>query len=337
MNNKYSKINCLFLNPAPSLIKYGMHWGMGKIGCNSYLFDYGETAIFDKSQEYQLQKIEEKIKGQKTNLIFCEGYSNMPTTEIRRLCKKYNIQFHWWDIESPVTPRIALSNLKNTDFMWSTCIEYINQFKNMGYKSDLLLFGCNPEFHGYRQPEKRFQHDISLVGTNYSNRFNKVKEFILPLLDNGFDLMIYGLWWMNKEAEVNLINYPNNYWNEHPALPYDWLPVVINSSKIMLGLNCSDASETQTTCRLYEILASSETSVYLAWYTKAQDKLFGDYIYQAKSGQEMLDMAKEILSMTDKQRNQKALLAREYVINNHSYELRAKQVADKFFELGGNI
>jgi spore maturation protein CgeB len=173
------------------------------------------------------------------------------------------------------------------------------------------------------------------VGTNYSNRFDKVREYVLPLIENKLDVMIYGLWWMNENAEFNLIDYPQVYWSEYAQLPYEWLPIVINSSKIMVGLNCSDVSRTQTSCRLYETLASSETSVYLAWYTKAQNNIFGDYIYQARGGKEMLDMANEILSMSDEQRKEIALKAREYVINNHSYELRAKQVADKFFELGG--
>jgi hypothetical protein len=123
--NKYSKINCLFLNPAPSLIRHGMYWGMNKIGCNAYLFDYGENAIFDKPQYFQLQRIEEVINEQKINLLFCEGYAGMPRDEIFKLCKKYGIQFHFWDIESPVTPHIAMNMLNYCDFVWGTCIEFI--------------------------------------------------------------------------------------------------------------------------------------------------------------------------------------------------------------------
>ena len=214
MDKRNQDVKCLFLNPAPSLIKYGMHWGMSKIGCDSYLFDYGETALFDKSHEYQLKKIEKKINEQKTNLIFCEGYGGMPVKGIVDLCKKYGIQFHFWDIESPVTPEIALNMLPHCDFMWSTCIEYIEKFKNTGYKSDLLLFGCNNDFHKPFPSESRFKHDISIVGSNYSNRFNETKEFVIPLLENNLDVMVYGICWMDSGRPVNLLKYPNNYWQE---------------------------------------------------------------------------------------------------------------------------
>ena len=331
---KNKKVNVMFLNPAPSLIKYGMHWGMNKIGCNSYLFDYGETALFDKPQDYQLRKIEEMIKIQKTNLIFCEGYTGMPLKSISELCKKYNIQLHFWDIETPVTTYIAEGMLPFSDFMWSTCIEYVNKYKNRGYNSDLLLFGCNNDFHKPTQAEDRFKHDISVVGCNYDNRYNKINKFVLPLYRDNYDVMTYGHWWLDKNRDVNLCKYPEKCYKDG-YLHYDLLGNVIASSKIMVGLNCSDESETQTSCRPYETLVWSNNAVYLAWYTKAQDKIFGDYIYQAKNRKEMLDMANEILSMTDGQRRQIAVRASDYVHNNHNYAIRAQTVIDKFFELGG--
>jgi spore maturation protein CgeB len=334
--DKNKNIRCLFLNPAPSLIKYGMHWGMGKIGCDSYLFDYGEDHIFGMPDDYQLAKIEDKINEQKTNLIFCEGYNGMPVKGIVDLCKKYGVQFHFWDIESPVTPGIALNMLDKCDFMWSTCIEYSRAFVEKGYKSDVLLFACNNDFHKPGISEYKFEHDISVVGSNYSNRYDKVREFVIPLVTNGFDIKFYGLCWEDETRPVNLLRYPGHYWTEpgYGTLPYEWLGAVIASSKIMIGLNCSDESETQTSCRPYETLAWSDSTVYLAWYTKAQDNIFGDYIYQAHDRHEMIDMAKEILSLTDEQRQEIARAARKFVHENHNYKLRAQQVVDKFYELG---
>jgi len=333
---KNKKINVLFLNPAPSLIKYGMYWGMSKIGCNAYLFDYGETALFDKPADYQLKKIEEKIIEQKTNLIFCEGYGGAPIPQIKELCKKYGIQFHFWDIESPVTPSIAMGQLKYADFMWSTCIEYIEKFRRMGYLSDLLLFGCNNDYHIAREPEDRFKHDISVVGCNYSNRFDKTREFIIPLFDK-FDAFAYGFAWLDAGRPVNLCRHPDKVWGEpNGYLGYENLGSVIASSKIMLGMNCqTDLSITQTSCRPFETLAWSNNAIYLAWYTPAQNTLFGDYMYQAHNKQEMIDMANEILAMTDEQRIAYAKRSSEYVHREHNYARRAQTVVDKAFELGG--
>jgi spore maturation protein CgeB len=95
----------------------------------------------------------------------------------------------------------------------------------------------------------------------------------------------------------------------------------------MLGLNCqSDKSVTQTSCRPYESLASSSNSAYLAYYTEAQNRIFGDYIIQVNIGIEMINKAKEILEWSDKKRKDFAKKAREFVIREHNYEIRVKKI-----------
>jgi spore maturation protein CgeB len=330
-----SNVRVLLLNPAPALIKYGIKWGFEKAGCFVYLLE-GEERIFDKSQEEQLKKIAAAIKKYDINYIFCEGYSNMPIHEISKLCRDNKIRFDFWTIEDPVTPHIGehKAREKLVDFIWTTTQEYIPKYKALGVDSDLLLFGCNPDFHKPVVSEDRFKHDMSIIGTNYSNRFNKTEEFIIPLIENDFDIKIYGQWWYLQSQEVNLLNYRYKkvVWEEpgYAGLPYEWLPIVVNSSKIMIGLNCSDESITQTSCRPYETLASSGESVYLAYYTEAQEKLFGKYIYQAKTTNEMIEMAEMILAMSSVKRRALALIARDYVVKTHNYKIRAEKILSTF-------
>lgn len=331
----YKDVRILLLNPAPSLIKYGMKWGFEQNGCFVHLLE-GEERIFDKPHDIQIKIIEDNIKRLKINFIFCEGYSNMPLKEIVELCKIYNIKFHWWAIEDPVTPHIAENIAKNkaVDFIWTTTVEFIPKYLKFGVPSALLLFGCNPDFHKPVPVEQRFKHDMSIIGTNYSNRFDKTKKFIIPLIENNFDLKIYGNWWYREEQEVNLLKYKdrNIVWEEEGygnVLPYEWLPIVVNSSKIMIGLNCSDISKTQTSCRPFETLCSSGESVYLAYYTEAQENIFGKYIYQAKTSREMIDIAKYLLTISEPKRRSIAANAREYVINEHNYKIRAAKVLEK--------
>lgn len=332
---KPENVRVLLLNPVPSLIKYGMKWGFDKIGCYTYLMEGEDSVYIESDKTISLRKIENAIITHKINLLFCEGYNFLPLPEVSELCRKYNVKFFWWAIEDPVSPSIGenVVRQKYVDFIFTTTIEFIDKYKKMGVDSDLLLFGCNPDFQKPVESEDRFKHDISVVGTNYSNRYDKTKEFIFPLIERDFDIKIYGLWWMNKNIPVNLIKYKdkNVYWQEdgYEQLPYEWLPIVVNSSKIMFGLNCSDESETQTSCRPFETLCSSGESVYLAYYTKAQEILFGDYIIQAKSGREMIQKAEEILTWSDVKRRSIALKAREYVAKNHNYALRAMQVIEK--------
>lgn len=334
-----SDINVLFLNPAPSLIKYGMYWGAKKIGCNAVLLDSIEERVFTENQDEQYKRIEAAIIKYKINVIFCEGYGNMNARGILELCKKYNIQYHHWAIEDPVTPHIGESFAKVADFIWTTTEEFIPKYKKIGCDSDLLLFGCNPDIPK-AVPEKRFEAGLSVVGSNYDNRWHNALTFILPLLEDEFNPTIYGFWWMAVNQPFRLQDYGKEkyYWkvkegHDKETLPFEWLPIVVNSSKIMIGLNCSGDSNTQTSCRPYETLSCAYNSVYLAWYTKAQDKIFGDHIYQAKTGKEMKEMARMLLHMPEQDRIEKARKAREFVHNHHSYALRFQQVADKVKEL----
>lgn len=331
---KSEDVRVLLLNPAPSLIKYGMKWGFEKCGCYVYLMEGEDQVYLENNPAKQLEKIEKCMIEHKINLLFCEGYAKMPIPEVSELCKKHNIKFHFWAIEDPVTPHIAeyVARNKFAEFVWTTTIEFVPKYKKFGVGSDLLLFGCNPEFSKPVPSEDEFKHDISLVGTNYSNRFDKTKEFILPLIDRGLDIKIYGLWWLNATAAVNLIKYKEKgipvYWEKegYQQLPFEWLPIVINSSKIMLGVNCSDYSKSQTSCRPYETLSAAKDSVYLAYYTKAQEIIFGDYIVQAKSGREMIQKAEDILTWSPEKRKRFADRARRYVIEKHNYQVRAKQI-----------
>lgn len=329
---KAEDVRVLLLNPVPSLIKYGIKWGFEKCGCYTYLMEHEDSVNIEPDKRITLPKIEKAIIDHKINFLFCEGYSIMPLPEISALCKKHNVKFHWWAIEDPVTPIIGENVVKNkyVDFIWTTTMEFIDKYKSFGVDSDLLLFACNPDFQKPVVGEDRFKHDLSLVGTNYSNRFDKTKQFIFPLINKNFDIMIYGLWWMNPSQKVNLIpfKHKNVYWQEkgYDQLPYEWLPIVVNSSKIMIGVNCSDLSATQTSCRPYETLASAGESVYLAYHTKAQENIFGDYIIQAKTTDEMIDKANEILSWTDVQRRAFAEKSRRFVVENHTYEFRVKQI-----------
>ena len=310
-----------------------MHWGFENIGCKSILPTDEDEVVFNQTHQEQYKRIEKLINKYKIDAIFCEGYSNMNTYGILELCKKYNVQYHHWAIEDPVTPHIGECFAKlGIDFIWTTCEEFIPKYRKMGCKSDLLLFGCNPTID-CKTPEDRFKAGISIVGSNYDNRWKKVKEFILPLLEDEFDPAIYGIWWTSKTQPFRLQDYGKEkyYWlikEGYDALPYEWLPIVVNSSKIMIGLNCDDSSITQTSCRPYETLSCAYNSVYLAWYTQAQNNIFGDYIYQAKTPDEMVRMAREIMNMSDEQRAEIATRAREFVRKNHSYTIRAKKVVD---------
>jgi spore maturation protein CgeB len=331
-------IRVLFLSQAP-LIKYGLKSGFDKLGCETSFLDDECYAIWEKPQDLHRKLIFERIDRFKPDLIFSEGYATMPLHEFYPVFKSKGIQTHLWDIEADCTPQIGECFVLNCDYFWTTMGEKIPEFKQRGLNIGIgnLLFGCNPDFHKPTPPEDRFKHDLSLVARNYSNRYKESGWFVMPFLEKQYDLKIYGLWWNDTTRPINLKSYPNNYWQEdgYIELPYEWLPIVINSSKVILGMNVPVNSSIHCSMRPFETLASSDNSILLGHYQEGQYKIFGDYMYHAKNTNEAIAMTNEILSMTDEQRREKARLAREFVIEKHNYTLRAKQVLEGFYKLGG--
>ncbi|NPV54134.1 MAG: glycosyltransferase family 1 protein [Firmicutes bacterium] len=118
-------------------------------------------------------------------------------------------------------------------------------------------------------------------------------------------------------------------------LPYEELPCVYSSAKIILGMNCDDTSATQTSMRPYEALACGG-GLFLAHYTKAQENLFGDLIFQAKNKEETLELMEMILHMDSEERQEIARKAQKEVYEKHNYAARAQQIVEVYTRAYGS-
>jgi len=332
-----TKIRVLFLSQVP-LIKYGLKCGFDQLGHITSFLDNECSTIFKKSKDEQVKLIMDRVSEFKPDLVFTEGYIGLPLAIVYSKLQKKGIPLFCWDIEASNFPALGELFALHSDFLWTTMEEKLDNFRVRGIKCDTLLFGCNPEFHKPSLSEDRFKHDISIVARNYSNRYDETKWLVLDSIEKGYDVKVYGIWWMHGTRAVNLLQYPNNYWSEYgndADLPYEWLSPVVNSSKIMLGMNVPIDSNSHCSMRPFETLACSNNSLLVGHYQKGQKNIFGDYMYHVNNANEAEYAFKEILSMTDEQRIEKAKLAREFVHKNHNYSLRAQQVVDKFYEFGG--
>ncbi|MGE5599152.1 MAG: glycosyltransferase, partial [Bacteroidota bacterium] len=139
----------------------------------------------------------------------------------------------------------------------------------------------------------------------------------------------WGLWWDDASRPVNLCRYPEVYGG---ILPYEVLPFVYSSARIVLGLNCHAGSATQTSMRPYEALACGG-GIYLSPYTVAQEALFGDAIFQVRDTEETMAAVETILGFSEEQRRERALRAQEEVYAKHDYRRRAEQIVAAFRNL----
>lgn len=321
------KLNVLFLSEVP-LIKYGLMSGFTQQGHNAD-YMYGEYSLYCDADE-QLKRIERKIKEFKPDFVFTEGYGGCCISAIKFLLNKYDIPLFFYAIEDPVTTGLSMYYAPHADFIFTTTLECLDMYRNINKPAGVLMFGTNPEYHKTVKKDDKYNYDIAIAASNYSNRYDRTAEFIMPLVESErYNMAFWGLCWDDFSRPVNLKNYMNLY---NGVLPYEELPTLYSTCKIALGSQCDNTSWSQQSMRNFEVLGCGH-AILLSYYTKAQEAVFGssgENIYLAKTKQEMFDMADEILNMTEKQRQTLAKKAQEFTYVNHNYRLRANQVIDVF-------
>lgn len=319
----------LFTNDAP-LIKYGLAAGFRQTGHQVQIM-YGETGrLWGISPEEQFSRLTRAIEAFRPDALFTEGHPQVEPDVICQTAQKFGVPHLYWAIEDPVCTGLTLATYApRVDLIFTTTVECLPVYEKLGKKAQLLLFGCNPDIHRFLGVDEAYRHDLVLVASNYSSRYREAQWFVLPLVERGYDIKIWGIWWDDGTRPVHLLNHPRVYGG---ILPYELLPTVYSSSKIILGMNCDDSSKTQTSMRPYEALACGG-GLYLSHYTKAQEYLFKQDIFQVRNLHETLETVRQLLAMPDAKRTALTQKAQANVYRKHSYSRRALQIVDAFKNL----
>lgn len=317
----------LFTNEAPVIV-YGLAQGFLQEGHQVWIMQ-GADRLWDCPEPEQASRLARAIAGFKPDFVFTEGYPGFSPEVICEVCRVHGVPHLYWAIEDPLGDRISRRFAPLCDYIFTTAVECLPGYTSMGKKAEVLLFGCNPLFHRYTGVSPEYAYDIVLVASNYPVRYKEAQWFVMPLVKAHYNIKIWGLWWDNPELPVNLCQFPGVYGG---LLPYELLPRVYSSARIILGMNCDDSSITQTSMRPYEALACGG-GLYLGHYTRAQEAIFGDLIFQARNTTETLALVDHILQMPEAERRTHAKRAQQEVYARHSYRLRARQIVEAFRSL----
>ena len=242
---------------------------------------------------------------------------------IPSLCKRYGAGFIYWATEDPVGFNTTLYFARKADYVFTTTQECIPIYRKHGIDARLLLFACSPEFHQTGQYNADYDVDLALAASFYSweARIRGLDIILDAAKESGGSLKVWGAGWLRKPGQDRL-GCPEYY---RGYLPSAQLPDLCASAKIILGIQCDDSSDTQTSMRPYEVLGCR--GFHLTQWTKATVSLFedGKHLVTASTKEEALEKIRFYLDHPD-ERTKIALQGQQYVYAHHTYEQRIRDV-----------
>ncbi|MBX4146802.1 CgeB family protein [Paenibacillus sp. Dod16] len=278
---------------------------------------------------------EELIRKFRPQIIMVIGWTPDNSTQekqlqIRKLIRNTGIPVIYWATEDPgYTFDFSLPLIRRVkpNFIFTICRPRINLYKRLGYRSAKLDFGYHPSVHAKGKPVNKYRSEIALIANAYPKlyreqpdhlRFQWMKDCINTVLENKWDLNIYGRHWNQMKG---IFSRPIPKSAIHGYLPYEEAHKVYNSTDIMIGLQ---NKRNQLTQRTYEILGSggfmltSDTPAIKRYFTPGKD------LVTAGSKEEMQRVIKYYLNHPAER---KAIqLQGQTTIRKHMYKFRAKEI-----------
>lgn len=327
------KILFFDINPSP-LVEYGIMPAFEKLGfqCsmprNRLQFDelkYPKclTNKLTKKEKYDI--IYNAIKRSDCDIIFLNG-ANYYYNAVSDACKDFNKKFIYWATEDPVLYDFMLPITSlHADLILSPSIECVKKYKKLGLNAHLMMFACNPEFHKLGKYNPKYDLDIILQASCYNHParlkgFDIIIKPSIKLVNEGYKFNVYGAFW-DRPLGMKYLKNPLLFKGFHPN---EDIPDICASSKIVLGVQCSDSSKTQMSMRAFEILSSG--GFHLTQWTPSMDYWFENdkHLVAVKYKEEAYEKMKFYLNH-ESERNKIAQQGMDYVRKNHTYEHRIKE------------
>lgn len=302
----------LFVNTAP-IIKYGI---------GQALHDLGHEVLFVFLD--QEQSILPYLQSFKPDYVFNDGGNNR-FYKIFPYVEEYGIPHIYWAIEDPVQfEELSLLYAPRSSHIFTPCQESIADYNRHGHDAHLLMFACHPQFHRSAPPDPRFNHDIIFVGNNYGYhpaRMKGVNDILRALVDNNYDIKIYGNEWWLDTSQPYYIG-PSHYGG---IMANEDLPAACATAKIIIGLHSVDTSLTMMSMRTFEILGAG--GFYLTQWTPSIEYHFKNHYHLvwSKSSVETFELVNWYLEHPE-ERQRIARQGQQEVYEKHTYHHRLQSI-----------
>lgn len=306
------------------LMRHGILPGFRKLGFDTSSFPFQKWNSLSEAQGTDLLK--KYILAAKTDYLLFAGYAPKYFCHLPTFCKENGIAFIYWAIEDPIGFEQTLFLAKESDLLFTTTAESIEEYKKRGIKAHLLTFACNPDYHKTGVFQTEYKSDLVLAASCYYHpaRLNGLHIILEAAKEikakEGASLQVWGAGWETHLGK-KILQDPSLYCG---YFPNKRLPDLCASAKIVLGIQCDDSSMTQTSMRPYEILGCR--GFHLTQWTKATENIFqdGKHLVTAKSKEEAVEKIAYYLNHPE-QREKIAQQGQDFVYRYHTYEKRIKE------------
>jgi spore maturation protein CgeB len=278
----------------------------------------------------------------KPDLLITAGWINEYTPEKLTMIKKAAQDVHclhaYWAVEDIIHLEkwsIPMVKIVQPDLVFTINADCIPYYHALGIPAFHMEFGYNPlmETHPSKRPDADYNHehhDLALVANSYQiwkqeiYRYRSLEILLLPLLERGYNLAIYGRrwedtpWWDDKLISAVHCKGPVTFEESFR---------VFQSAKIILNPQNQSGSNTGVTSRTFEI--SGCGAFQLTVRTPAVENLFthGKHLIMSNSPDETLKLVDYYLKHK-KERVKIASQGQAEVLAKHTYDQRAAQMLE---------
>lgn len=257
------------------------------------------------------------------------AYLSDDLIDIFGYCRKNDIPVVFWNKEDPVHFNTFIDTSKYADFVFTTDIDCIKNYKTIlnHERVYLMPFAAQTKYHNPVEIYER--KDKFCFAGAYYKRFQDRKRDLETFVD-----VITSI----KEMDI----YDRNYNNKQPeyAFPRQYKRYIkgnLKSGEIdkaykgyLFNINMNSVKQSQSMCarRIFELLACNTVTV--SNYSRAIRNLFGDLVICTDDRKRLSD---EILKFNDKEYYAKLRLSGlRKVLSEHTYRERLMYIVNKVFD-----
>jgi glycosyltransferase involved in cell wall biosynthesis/predicted O-methyltransferase YrrM len=183
-----------------------------------------------------------------------------------------------------------------------------------------VLLAADPEEIYPTDKVPDYSYDVVYLGMYHPHKSEDIISRMLVEASD-FNFAIYGKGW-------DLHPQLKNYWKG--KLPLGKISNLYSSAGIVIGTTEDRQREAgQINNRVFEALACGAT--FISEYFPELESVFGDHIFYSKQKGDTRKIISDILSNKIERKNPSAL--RDFIIKNHTYDQRVKQIFDFYSEI----